>query len=49
MKAGTYLKDPNCHFVATCCDETYPEKSKDNLVFPGKNFSKGYIDQRDSI
>lgn len=36
LKAASYLKKPNCLFVATCCDETFPAHSKKLTVFPGK-------------
>ncbi|CAN7998749.1 unnamed protein product [Ixodes hexagonus] len=34
MRAASYLKDPNCLFLATNTDETYPCPNK-NIVVPG--------------
>ncbi|KAK6630255.1 hypothetical protein RUM43_014954 [Polyplax serrata] len=35
LKAATYLKNPDCHFIATSTDETFPVGEKEQFVFPG--------------
>lgn len=36
LKAASYLKNPDCHFICACSDETFPTHFHNDIVFPGK-------------